>query len=346
MHLTPQWLPAVVLHTLIISQVAAADDWLLMTSHKEPEQTDGLHLAVSPDGLDWTVINEDRSVLTPTLPEVFRDPSIGRDPDGTYHLVWTIAWGAGRYKGIGYCRSTDLVHWSEQRMIPVMENEPNTEFVWAPELFWDADRSEWMIHWSSSVTGRFPETLALFNGRNNPRIYYTYTRSFESFTPSRLLFNPDCLAIDSHLSAVPSNDYCVFFKADRAEEPKRGILVARAPSPAGPYTVDPHMITAPDEGWAEGPCAVRFGDTTRLYYAMQGYSSAYASTDLHAWTSLRAKIYSTRRLPPRHHHPHPRRNAQRLMTHRYEPPVEWEDPKIDRRHTIGWRFRDSCGMFC
>lgn len=296
---------------------ADVGDWYLMTSHKEPQQTDGLHLAVSSDGLDWQVINQDESVLAPAIPEVFRDPSIARDAQGTYHLVWTVAWGAGTYKGIGYCRSEDLIHWSEQRMIPVMENEPGTEFVWAPELFWDDAAGAWMIHWSSSVTGRFPETLHLFNGRNNPRIYYTHTTDFEVFAPSRLLFNPDCLAIDSYLYRRGDGDYVIFFKADREQEPKRGLLLARAPTPTGPYTVDPRMITAPEEGWAEGPCAVRFGDTTRLYYAMQGYSSAYESADLETWASLRERISP----PGGYRHGTiiriPAADAERLLRHGY-----------------------------
>ena len=269
---------------------AGDNQWFLMTSHREPSQTDGLHLAVSPDGLKWQVINDDQSVLKPTIGEVFRDPSIAKDQTGTYHLVWTIAWGCAQYKGIGYASSEDLIHWSDQRIIRIMENEAKTQFVWAPELFWDAKNETWMIHWSSSVTGKFPETLALFNGRSNPRIYDTLTKDFRTFTPSRLLFNADCLAIDSYVFFGPDRRYYVFFKADRRQEPKRGILMAAAPTPEGPYTVDPNMITAPDEGWAEGPCAVQIGDKVRLYYACSNYSSAYESTDMKHWTSLRGRI--------------------------------------------------------
>jgi hypothetical protein len=269
---------------------AGNSDWFLMTSHREPNQTDGLHLAVSSDGLKWQVVNDDRSVLKPTIGEVFRDPSIAQDQSGTYHLVWTIAWGCEQHKGIGYTSSQDLIHWSEQRTIPVMENEPKTEFIWAPELFWDQENSEWMIHWSSSVTDKYPETLDLFNGRTNPRVYYTTTKDFKTFTSSRLLFNPDCLAIDSYLYRGPDSSTYVFFKADRREEPKRGILMAKAPTPHGPYVVDPNMITAPEEGWSEGPCAVRVGETTRLYYACSDYSSAYESTDMEHWASIRQDI--------------------------------------------------------
>lgn len=269
---------------------APGDDWFLMTSHKEPSQTNGLHLAVSPDGLKWQVINDDKSVLKPTVGEVFRDPSIARDEDGTWHLVWTIAWGCAQNKGIGYACSKDLIQWSEQRIIPVMANEPKTEFIWAPELFWDSQSGEWIIHWSSSVTDKFLETRSLFDGHTNPRIYYTATPDFQQFTPSKLLFNADCLAIDSYIYRGEDKNYYVFFKADRQTEPKRGILMAKAPAREGPYMVDPDMITAPNEGWAEGPCAVKIGDTVRLYYACQNYSSAYETTDMKQWTSMRPKI--------------------------------------------------------
>jgi hypothetical protein len=50
------------------------------------------------------------------------------------------------------------------------------------------------------------------------------------------------------------------------------------------------MITSPEEGWAEGPCAVTIGDKIRLYYACHNYSSAYESKDMKAWTSIRKDI--------------------------------------------------------
>ena len=61
---------------------------------------------------------------------MFRDPSIARDAQGTFHIVWTIAWGTEHDKGIGYVSSKDLIHFEPQKMIPVMENEPKTILVW------------------------------------------------------------------------------------------------------------------------------------------------------------------------------------------------------------------------
>jgi len=278
--------PLAVLHAADSTLPPRGGDWFLLTSHVNDRE--GLHLAVSQDGLKWQVVNGDRPVFARTVGEVFRDPSIARDESGTYHLVWTTAWGCGKYKGIGYATSTDLIAWNQQRVIPVMENEPKTEFVWAPELFWDAKERQWMIHWASSVTGKFPETLALFDGRANARIYYTLTKDFKTFAPSRLLFNANCLAIDSYLYGASDGQYYVFFKADRKETPRRGILMAKAPAATGPYTLDPNMVTAPDEGWAEGPCAVKVGEKTRLYYAAPGPGfSACETADMKTWTNLR-----------------------------------------------------------
>ena len=263
-------------------------DWFLLTSHVREKE--GLHLAVSPDGLKWLAVNGDRSVLRLTIPEVFRDPSIAQDESGDYHLIWTIAWGCGKHKGIGYASSRDLINWSGQRIIPVMETEPKTEFIWAPELFWDSEKKEWMIHWASSVTGKFPETLGLFNGHANPRIYYTTTKDFKTFTPSKLLFNADCLAIDSYVFRADKNSYYVFFKVDRKEAPKRGLLMAKAPTPTGPYVLDPKMITAAEEGCAEGPCAVKVGPKVRLYYAPSNDFGAYETVDLKHWTNIRKSM--------------------------------------------------------
>jgi hypothetical protein len=50
-----------------------------------------------------------------------RDPCIIRDKDGIFHMVWTVSWNE---KGIGYAWSRDLINWSQQKYIPVMEHEP------------------------------------------------------------------------------------------------------------------------------------------------------------------------------------------------------------------------------
>ena len=53
----------------------------------------------SYDGYKWNDLN--RIFLKPQIGDsVMRDPSIVRGPDGTFHLVWTLAWKGN--KGFGY----------------------------------------------------------------------------------------------------------------------------------------------------------------------------------------------------------------------------------------------------
>src|SRR5262245_13547436 len=111
--------PALALLLLGFAQNAPADGYLFSSFRGNG---DGLHLAWSRDGFEWTALNHDMPYLTPTIGgKLLRDPSIVQGPDGTFHMVWTTGWWD---RVIGYASSKDLLHWSEQREIPVMAQEP------------------------------------------------------------------------------------------------------------------------------------------------------------------------------------------------------------------------------
>ena len=103
------------------TSVVAADHYLF--SYFKGNGEDGLHLAHSTDGIHWTALNRDRSFLTPTVDKdrLMRDPSIVRGPDGVFHMVWTTGW---HDQGIGVAHSKDLIEWSEQKRVGVMDHEP------------------------------------------------------------------------------------------------------------------------------------------------------------------------------------------------------------------------------
>ena len=88
---------------------------------------DGLHLAFSNDALSWTAINNNESLLKPTAgkDKLMRDLCIILGADDKFHMVWTVSWNE---KGIGYASSMDLINWSEQKYLPVMDmnQEPGT----------------------------------------------------------------------------------------------------------------------------------------------------------------------------------------------------------------------------
>jgi sucrose-6-phosphate hydrolase SacC (GH32 family) len=96
-----------------------------------------------------------------------RDPHIARGPDGTFHMVWTWEW---RVKTIGHATSRDLVTWSKQQEIPLMANVPGTANTWAPEIYWIATKSKWLLVWSSVVEGK----------HKGNRIYSSLTSDFKT----------------------------------------------------------------------------------------------------------------------------------------------------------------------
>jgi sucrose-6-phosphate hydrolase SacC (GH32 family) len=145
-------------------------------------QADGLRLAWSRDGLSFTMLNGGETCLQPKVGEskLMRDPCIYRGPDGTFHLVWTTSWQG---KTIGYASSKDLIHWSEQKAIPVMAHEPQTVNTWAPEIVWDDPKQHYVIFWSSTILGLNPQTANSNKApTSNNRIYATTTKDL---SPSR-----------------------------------------------------------------------------------------------------------------------------------------------------------------
>jgi len=128
---------ALTLALLSAAHAASGTNAILLFSFFRGNGEDGLFLAWSRDGLQWTELKPPgKSFLAPAVGgNLMRDPCLRQGPDGAFHLVWTTSWG--RPAAFGYANSKDLIHWSEQRAIPAMESEPAVENVWAPELFYD-----------------------------------------------------------------------------------------------------------------------------------------------------------------------------------------------------------------
>ena len=141
---------------------------------------DGLHLAYSKDGLKWEALKSNSSFLTPEVgnDKLMRDPCIIQGPEGKFHMVWTISW---KEKSIGYAYSKDLINWSKQKSIPVMEHEKEAQNCWAPEVFYDKKSEQYIIFWSTTIPGRFPKTEK--KGDNNHRMYFVTTKDFMVFHP-------------------------------------------------------------------------------------------------------------------------------------------------------------------
>lgn len=226
---------------------------------------DGLHLAHSTDGLSWTALRDNRPLLTPSIGgKLMRDPCICQGPDGTFHLVWTTGWFD---RGIGIAHSKDLIHWSEQRWLPVMEHEPLARNCWAPEIFYDATAGDFLVCWSTTIPGRFPETEPfgddIPNGKANHRIYSTTTKDFLAWTDTRLLYDDGFNVIDATI--VKAGERYAMVVKDETLTPiaKKHLRVAFGESPKGPFGPASAPFT---ESWVEGASALQVGDLWYVYF--------------------------------------------------------------------------------
>ena len=227
----------------------------LFTSFRDADQK-FLRFLYSNDGYHWTNVPGTFLEANVGASKQFRDPSIVCGPDGTIHLVWTTGWHGDQ--GFGYASSTDLIHWSPQKFIPVMTNEPTTVNVWAPEIFYDAGGKQFIIVWASTIPGRFPDYLE--KPDNNQRLYFTTTRDFTNFAPTKLFFDPGFSVIDGFI--LQDGKKFTLLNKDNSR-PELDLRVAFADSPQGPWRNESKPFT---KKFSEGPCALRVGEDWLIYF--------------------------------------------------------------------------------
>lgn len=251
---------------------------------------DGLHLAYSQDGLTWTALKDGKSFLPPKVGgKLMRDPCICVGPDGEYHMVWTSSW---QERGIGVAHSKDLVSWSEQAFVPVMAHEPKAHNCWAPEIFYDQSEIEYIIYWSTTIPGRYPDTEEAQGDRAgkiflNHRIYCTTTKDFKTYTDTCLFYNDNFNVIDATI-AKHGKQYLLFVKDEtRFPKAEKNIRVAHGEKAQGPYGPASPPIT-PKGLWVEGPTVLKIADTWYLYYDAytEHHYAGLKSTDLKTWQDI------------------------------------------------------------
>lgn len=250
---------------------------------------DGLHLAYSEDGYNWTALKNNESFLTPIIGEdkLMRDPCIITDNEGTFHMVWTVSW---KEKGIGYASSKDLINWTEQQYIPVMEHEPKARNCWAPELFYDEDEDIFMIYWATTIPGLFPETQVDGDAGLNHRIYYVTTKDFNTFSDTKLLYDQGFNAIDAVIKKIDGK-YTMFVKDETVEPtPQKNIRISTSNKMTEGYSPASEAIS---DNWVEGPTVTKIGDKWIVYFDRyrQHHMGGIESTDLENWTDITEKIH-------------------------------------------------------
>lgn len=158
-----------------------------------------IYFASSQDGLNWKDLNNNEPVLTSSLGEKgVRDPFIIRSFEGDkFYMIatdlkinggngWTAAQEAGS-QALMVWESTDLVNWSEQRMVEVSA-DIDAGCTWAPEATYDVETGEYVVYWASKVGT---------DGYAKQRLYYAKTRDFYTFTEPKVFIDTQQSSIDT-----------------------------------------------------------------------------------------------------------------------------------------------------
>ena len=164
--------------------VMAGDAGFLFATFKgeQTPMSEQIYFAVSTNGRHWNALNGGQPVLVSTLGEKgVRDPYLLRSHDGKkFYLIatdlsialnhdWRRAVRSGS-KSIVVWDSTNLVHWSEPRLVKVAPEDAGC--TWAPEAIYDEARKEYLIFWASTTDG---DNFA------KHRIWATWTKDFVTF---------------------------------------------------------------------------------------------------------------------------------------------------------------------
>ena len=179
----------------------------LSVHFREKLTVDGeqVHFAVSRDGFNWEMLNGGRPVLfSEKGTGGVRDIEIIRRADGKFSILATdlcvvkrmdenhnIDWKDINHNGskcLSYWESDDLINFSEQELLYFGRDDFGC--LWAPEITYDDENGEYLIHWGSTVRETDFEHMS---------IYCCRTKDFKSFTYPELFFDRDTEILDSHI---------------------------------------------------------------------------------------------------------------------------------------------------
>jgi hypothetical protein len=286
---------SLVLALFLLSTLAQAQqDPYLFAYFKEPGNQ-GIYLALSRDGLHYTALNDGNPWLAPADPrpnpkegEIMRDIFLTRAPDNTFRAVWTWNWTGN---SLGTASSPDLIHWSEQKQVPIMQDFPEVNNVWAPETYYDSAKKQWLIIWSSSM--KDSPSAGAASDRSGNRIWSSLTSDFQTFTKPAIFFDPGYVVIDATIFKAATGPYRLIFKEQSTDPLTYQERVATSDKLTGPYDLTT-ISGFINESWSEGPSAIEVGDRVVVFYdhyrAPRARFEAVATRDWKHWEDITNEI--------------------------------------------------------
>ncbi|MER6133332.1 family 43 glycosylhydrolase [Streptomyces sp. NPDC001815] len=158
------------------------------------------------DALHWRELNAGKPVLTSTTGEKgLRDPFVIRSPEGDkFYMIATDlrmyrnssgSWDDVQRHGsksIMVWESTDLVHWTDQRLVKVSPDSAGN--TWAPEAYWDDKLGEFVVFWASKL---YADDDPDHTGSTYNRMMFATTKDFRTFSEPKVWDDPGYSVIDS-----------------------------------------------------------------------------------------------------------------------------------------------------
>jgi hypothetical protein len=196
-------------------------------------------------------------------------------------MVWTSGW---KGKDIGYAESLDLIHWGRQKAIAIGEPIDSTNNCWAPEIFYDDIKNQYMIYWSSNI-GPWKKM------GSEGRIYYVTTKDFKMFSQPKILFRNGFPAggasgnngpIDAFIYKDGKQRYILFYKKDDNSH-VANVYYRIGKTPEGIWGEEFGPVK-PSTG-DEGPSVLKIGKTYHMFTDPAESDSAYVfvSKNLKDW---------------------------------------------------------------
>ena len=163
----------------------------LFVHFREKTTPDGeqVYFGISRDGFHWEAVNDgapvlwayygDKGVRDFTITHSIEtgkyyifatDLSLSYGMRNQYHNSWDEI-GRNGSKYFSVLESEDLVNWSDQRLVKIGDDDFGC--LWAPDLIYDKENGEYVLHWSSSHAA---------NDYGPKKIYYSTTKNFVHFS--------------------------------------------------------------------------------------------------------------------------------------------------------------------
>jgi beta-xylosidase len=296
---------------------AGGNEVLLFTYFRN-NGADGVHLAMTTNGVDFFALNGDKPIFKPPQwpgQNLTRDASVLYH-DGKFRMVWTSAW-KGRV--FGYTESDDLVHWSAPcQMKPFPESLPGEDQpdnVWAPEIHFDPLKQDYFILFSSTTPrerndGDDSNNNGLRGSQYDNRVFITRTKDFQTWSAAKVFFDRDFASIDAVMRRDEANQrWVMVIKCSRDETlatmPGRNLWLTFTGldldnlnfSPLeGPIAGNHSRMfsnPAPRKAMAEGPSLLWVDNHWLLAWDEPAGSGVQLATspDLKTWTHLKQATF-------------------------------------------------------